>query len=227
MDCRTIIDEQGIHLCPILNAAIHAGLIVGAEGILLFDRNSRKFFYTKILSRTIQDSIGERDFSEVLENNNDFKIQDISNTDIWKQASSPFSSRLSMNICLSEPKKLYVNFQATPINLDEGPIRVLMCSLRFSARKECNIIFSDRQNNRFWRYDFNQKTFLEIESYSFSEIQLDMLRLSRIGYSIGDISKTLHRSRDTIKLYRKQVYEQLGVSSIEEAISLSEIHHLI
>lgn len=227
MECRTIVGDKDIHLCPILMAAIDAGLIVGVERILLFDRDSRTFFYTKILSQTIQKSIGEMDFSRVLEENNDFKVEDISDSYIWDQTSSPFSSRLSMNVCLSEPRRLYVNFQATPINLNDGAVRILLCSLRFSAKRECNIIFSDRSDNRFWRYDFQRKVFREMESYSFSEMQLDMLRLSRIGYSISDISSILHRSKDTIKLYRKQVFEQLGVSSIEEAISLSEIHHLI
>lgn len=44
MECRTIVGDKDIHLCPILMAAIDAGLIVGVEGILLFDRDSRTFF---------------------------------------------------------------------------------------------------------------------------------------------------------------------------------------
>lgn len=227
MECSALVNGQELQLCPQISAAIHAGLIVGTEGILLFDRERKDFVYTKILSRGIQKAIGKKSFVEILEANNTFTILDLNSANVWDKASNPYSSRLSMNVCISKPLELYINFQATPLYLGGDSVQILLCSLRFSAIRACNIIFSDRERHDFWKYDFRQKVFVEIDNYSFSEIQLEMLRLSRMGYGVDEISKILHRSRDSIKLYRKQVFDQLCVSSIEEAIAMCEIHHLL
>lgn len=132
-----------------------------------------------------------------------------------------------MNICVSQKDEFYVNVQATPINLGVGAVRFLLCFIRFSAIKELNVLFSDRSSGRYWVYDTKLKEFVEDSRFILPKSVLEMLRLSRMGHSVDDIANIMHRSRDTVKMYRKQAFDKLNVGSIEEAIAMCDLHHLI
>lgn len=55
-----------------------------------------------------------------------------------------------------------------------------------------------------------------------SDLEVEMLSLSSRGYSIDEIAKMMKRSIPTVKHYRKQVFERLGVDNVAHAIAVAD-----
>lgn len=227
MACTTIHTDLGVGLCHNLRSVFHSCLVVGSEAMLLYDRDEKSVVISEIASQAISLALGRRSFVELLDDNKVQHLVSRSEGDIWGEFSNPYSCRISMNICIDVSSELYVNLQAVPVLLSESGLRFLMCSLKFSAKCEPNVMLLNQEQGLSLRYDFNSNSFVEHDSFGLSKACLEMLRLSRMGHSVDDIAGIMHRSRDTVKLYRKQAFEKLKVGSIEEAIAMCDLHHLI
>lgn len=55
-----------------------------------------------------------------------------------------------------------------------------------------------------------------------SDLELEMLSLSSRGYSVDEIARMLHRSPDTVRYYRKQVFARLGVDNVAHALAVAD-----
>lgn len=227
MNCKTSYDKLGLHLCPSMQALLHASAIVGSEGLLIYDRAQKRFIETEIYSQAIRGELAGRDLGEVIEELNSFRILDINQANVWSHAENPYDGQLSLNVCLDPQRSFYINLQVTPINLGETGVRFLLCSLHFAVKRELNIMFFDRVGGSVWRYELTPKTFVQEKRHLPQGRALEILRLARMGYSERRCAELLHLSPETIKSYRKTIYRCLDVTSIEEAISYCELHHLI
>ena len=56
------------------------------------------------------------------------------------------------------------------------------------------------------------------------DMEKDVLKLSAMGYTMNEIAGEVNRSFDTVKSYRKSLFEKLGVNNITEAISFAMNH---
>lgn len=79
----------------------------------------------------------------------------------------------------------------------------------------------------YWLYDRENKKWKATSRLEFSEAEKEVLRLSAMGFTMNEIADEIHRSFDTIKAYRKSLFEKLGVDNISEAISYAMNHRLI
>ena len=57
--------------------------------------------------------------------------------------------------------------------------------------------------------------------------ELDVLRLLQGSLSLGEISRVLHLSSNTVKTHAQAVYRKLGAHSRTEAVRLARRHELI
>ena len=49
-------------------------------------------------------------------------------------------------------------------------------------------------------------------------VEIEVLRLSAMGYTMNEIADEVHRSQDTVKMHRKDIFEKLNVDNIAAAI---------
>ena len=54
-----------------------------------------------------------------------------------------------------------------------------------------------------------------------------MLVLSSRGYSVGEIAEKMHKSEDTVKLCRKQLFDKLDAGNITEAMAYAVNYGLL
>jgi DNA-binding CsgD family transcriptional regulator len=60
-----------------------------------------------------------------------------------------------------------------------------------------------------------------------TEGERTMLYLSAQGYTMSQIGEKMYRSVDTVKMYRKHVFDKLGVTNISEAIAYAYNYNLL
>ena len=65
------------------------------------------------------------------------------------------------------------------------------------------------------------------EGITLSETERDVLRLSAQGYTMNEIADEMCRSVDSVKFYRRNLFERLEVKNITEALSYSAIYKLL
>lgn len=227
MDCNTFYAIDTLNLCPKVRAALHSGLVVGAEGMMIYDVLRKTFVEQEIFSKAISTALEHCDLPQLMERERLLRFLDPNEINVWQYAENCYDGRLSMNLCLDKQRAFYINLQLTPMYLGKESIDYLACYLRFSAKTERNILFIDRQNDTMWRYEYARRDFVQEKRIVPSSNELEMIRLSRIGYTERIISELMHLSPETIKGYRKNIYKKLDVTSIESAVSYCELHHLL
>lgn len=55
-----------------------------------------------------------------------------------------------------------------------------------------------------------------------SDHEAEMLLLSSRGYTVTEIAAILHRSPDTVRYYRKQVFDRLGAENVSHALAIAD-----
>ncbi|MBR1785217.1 MAG: helix-turn-helix transcriptional regulator [Bacteroidales bacterium] len=112
-----------------------------------------------------------------------------------------------------------VNLKLTMIDSNEES-RLLLGLISPPVESDnASIIAGDRGAGHYYRYNPRTGVWEAQNVAPLSENELTMLRLSMQGYSMESISKLMRRSLDTVRFYRKQVFNKLNVKNISEAIS--------
>lgn len=126
-------------------------------------------------------------------------------------------------------KKRLINHQITPLRLTTtGKVWLALCIVSISSRhKSGNIEISRDKVKGLWLYNRTNKRWKESVRPEFSEVEKEVLRLSAMGFTMNEIANEINRSFDTVKGYRKSLFEKLGVENISEAISYAMNHRLI
>lgn len=89
------------------------------------------------------------------------------------------------------------------------------------------IIMSHDQSNSHWIYNRTTKRWKEKTMYNLKDIEIQVLKYSMMGYTMNEISDLIHRSFDTVKVYRKTILEKLNADNITEAINIAITYRLI
>ena len=137
---------------------------------------------------------------------------------------------LSYDFCIKDKvsgKKSLINHQITPMRLTEnGQLWLALCAVRLSSNtKSGNIVIRRKNSSKQWYFE-NQK-WKEVLRPRLKSTEIEVLKLSAMGYTVNEIAEEMHRSQDTVKLYRKEIFEKLNVDNIASAISYAKNHRLI
>lgn len=141
----------------------------------------------------------------------------------------PIESRLeytlSYDFQITQPngKDTFINHKITPIKLtDDGKVWLALCSASLSAHSEIgNIEVFKKGCDTRWKYNIETHKWKEYEGTPLNNNEKDVLFMSAQGYTTNDISKLMFKSVDTIKGYKRQIFEKLGVANTIEAISIA------
>ena len=126
-------------------------------------------------------------------------------------------------------KKQLINHQITPLRLTEnGNVWLALCVASISSNDTSgNTEMSKNNSSIYWDYDRKTKKWKERLRLELKDIEKEVLRLSAKGYTMHEIADQIHRSFDTVKVYRKNLFEKLGVDNISEAVCYAMNHRLL
>lgn len=146
----------------------------------------------------------------------------------------PHTERLKYTISynfhlLNGKKKILVNHKLTPIQLTgDGKIWLAACVVSLSSREVVgNIEMRKLDYANFWKYSLEGHRWSEQEAMTLNEREKDILQLSAQGYAMNEIADKICLSLDTIKFYRKRLFEKLEAKNIMEAVAFATNHKLI
>ena len=124
---------------------------------------------------------------------------------------------------LSGGKKLLINHKITPLVLNDlGQVWLALCTVSLSSRKEAgHIEFRHLGTNQYSVYSLTEHQWIEQEEIKLKPEEKEVLVLSAQGYTMKEIAEKVCKSIDTVKFYRKQVFEKLEVENITEALSFA------
>lgn len=125
--------------------------------------------------------------------------------------------------------KILINHQLTPLSLDSGGnIHLALCvvSLAHTDKPYSAYITMEGHPVR-WEYFSNEKRWKKVSKTTLTENEKLVISLSRQGVTIEGIAAAMYKSIDSIKGYRKDLFQKLGVSNISEAIAYAIHHRLI
>ena len=126
-------------------------------------------------------------------------------------------------------KKQLINHQITPLRLTEnGNVWLGLCVASISSGDiSGNIEMFKSNSSVYWSYNRKNKKWEEKARPQLKEIEKEVLRLSAMGFTMHEIADKIHRSFDTVKVYRKNLFEKLDVDNISEAICYAMNRKLI
>lgn len=128
-----------------------------------------------------------------------------------------------------DSKKILINHKLTPVLLtNEGRIWIALCIVSLSAHKESgHVEFHMDGLYDYWDYSFEVHKWKLHKGVVIKEEEREVLRLSAEGLTMTEIAEKMCRSVDTIKFYKRNLFEKLQVSNVMEAISRATNYKLL
>jgi DNA-binding CsgD family transcriptional regulator len=126
-------------------------------------------------------------------------------------------------------RKLLINHKITPLVMtNEGLVWLALCTISLSSHKEAgHIQMRMFGHHDYWEYSLAVHRWERCELITLKPEEKQVLALAARGNSIHDISEQMYRSVDTIKLYRRNLFEKLDVASITEAVAFAVNYGLL
>lgn len=126
-------------------------------------------------------------------------------------------------------KKVLVNHKLTPVLMTpDGRIWIALCVVSLSSNtKPGNVEFHIQGTSNYWSYSFESHRWKPQENVELKPEEKQVLNLASQGYTMNEIADKMCRSVDSVKFYRRNLFERLGVKNITEALSYSAIYKLL
>lgn len=126
-------------------------------------------------------------------------------------------------------RKTLVNHKFAPILLNnEGKIWLAACLVSLSSHTtQGNVVLRKTGYPFFWEYSLKNHQWEEKKEIILTEKEKDTLLLSAQGYSMNEIAEKLCVVLDTVRFYKKSIFEKLQVKNIVEAVSFASNYRLL
>ena len=161
-------------------------------------------------------------------------LTEINEAGFNKFNSTPLNERkgcfMSYDFHISDGEDTFlVNHKITPFALaDDGRAWLALCVVSLSPHSEPgHIEFHKKGDARYWEYSLDYHRWIPKEAVTLRPQEKQVLILSAQGYTVAQIADKMCRSVDTIKTYKRLMFERLGTRSITEALTLATNSGLI
>ena len=121
---------------------------------------------------------------------------------------------------LNEGKKILINHKMTPLALtSDGRIWLSLCIVSASTHTEAgHIEMHHVGSSEYFEYNETTHRWIKKRMPTLTDGEKSVLTLSIQGYTMSEIADKIYLSPDTIKKYRKHIFQKLEVRNISEAI---------
>jgi DNA-binding CsgD family transcriptional regulator len=118
-------------------------------------------------------------------------------------------------------KLVLINHKLTPMFLtSEGKLWKAMCIVSISHHKNAGNVYIYKQGaDEIWELDLVNNVWRKSEKPKLTKREIEILQLHAQGLTINQIAEKIFVAPDTVKYYRRRIFERLGVSTIVEALS--------
>ena len=82
-------------------------------------------------------------------------------------------------------------------------------------------------SNTIWQFSLEIGRCQQLESIELNDYEKSVIRMANRGLSVSEIAQKINRSEDSVKGYRKSLFQKLGVGNISEAIAVATQRRLI
>lgn len=130
---------------------------------------------------------------------------------------------------VNNKKEMLVNHKLTPLLLTkDGRMWLAACIVSLSSHNTPGHIELRKSGMmQYWEYSLERHRWIENKGITLSEKEKDILSLSAQGYTMNEIADRLCLAIDTIKFYKRKLFEKLGVKNITEALSFATNYKLL
>lgn len=124
---------------------------------------------------------------------------------------------------------ILINHKLTPLFLtSEGKLWKAMCIVSISHHKNAgNICIYKQGTDEMWKLDLKNNVWRKSEKPKLTKRETEILRLYAQGLTINQIAEKIFVAPDTVKYYRRRIFECLNVSNIIEALSYAVNNKII
>jgi DNA-binding CsgD family transcriptional regulator len=118
-------------------------------------------------------------------------------------------------------KKQLINHKLTPLFLNsEGKMWKAICIVSISHHQQAgNVTIYRHGTTDAWTLDTVTRAWRRSEKSKLTERETEVLRLCAQGLTINQIADKMFVAPDTVKYYRRKIFEHFEVSSIVEALA--------
>lgn len=126
-------------------------------------------------------------------------------------------------------KPILINHKLTPLFLNEnGAVWKSLCIVSISHNQKAgNVTINKQGSGVLWQLDLSSKVWITREKLKLKERELETLRLYAQGLTINQIAEKMFVSPDTIKYYRRKIFEIFEVKNFAEALSFAMDNKII
>jgi len=237
-----IEDEQYVGLQPYIDSAKALARIT-YKSLYIIDYYRMNFLYVSDnplflcgeSAETVQEEGYDFYYNHVPEEDLEFLTQvNRAGLEFFKGIAVPERTRYTISYNFRITKKetkesMLINHQLTPLKLDSmGNIWLALCSVSLAPSQERGVAYITSINaNTRWRFSLKSGRWKQIESIILNEHEKAMIRLANQGLSVGEIANEINRSEDSVKGYRKSIFQKLGVGNMSHAIAVATHRRLI
>ncbi|ARS38218.1 helix-turn-helix transcriptional regulator [Sphingobacteriaceae bacterium GW460-11-11-14-LB5] len=120
-----------------------------------------------------------------------------------------------------EGKSTLINHKLTPLFLtSEGKLWKAMCIVSISHHQQAgNICIYKQGTDELWELNIENKIWQKSAKPKLSQREIEILQLHAQGLTINQIAEKIFVAPDTVKYYRRRIFERLEVSNMVEALS--------
>lgn len=158
-------------------------------------------------------------------------VEAVGNTHQWPLGENAYIYTISCNFhFLVGGHTVLVNHKVTPFaRTKEGEVWLALCLVSPSVHSDTGHIEATVSTpSGFSVYAFENHAWVKKQGQlMLTEGERTMLYLSAQGYTMSQIGEKMYRSVDTVKMYRKHVFDKLGVTNISEAIAYAYNYNLL
>lgn len=126
-------------------------------------------------------------------------------------------------------KSILVNHKLTPLFLTaDGKMWKSICVVSLSRQQSAgHVLIQKQDSSEVWELAIGKNTWRKSVKPSLNEKELEVLRLYAQGFSIDQIAERLFVAPDTVKYYRRKIFERLDVTNVADALSFAVNSKLI
>lgn len=131
-----------------------------------------------------------------------------------------YSITYDFHLTNKEGKQLLINHKLTPLFLNaDQKVWKAICVVSISHQKNAGNVFIYKQGSADrWELDTVKNVWRKSLKPQLNKRELEVLRLHAQGFLINEIAEKIFVAPDTIKYYRRRIFEKLQVSTMAEAL---------
>ena len=132
-----------------------------------------------------------------------------------------YSITYDFHLINKDGRKVLINHKLTPLLLtNSGKLWKSICVVSISPYQQAgNVLIIKQGTDELWELDLNTAVWRKTLKPKLTKREIEILHLHAQGLTINQIADKIFVAPDTVKYYRRKIFERLNVNNMVEALS--------